>query len=122
MKKFFRVEHTISGRGPYNHDWCNGPMLVIEELFHVDYDSDKHVNPFHDGLKEFQQGCHLSGFKSMAQLKRWFGSEKKIWKIFYDYGFTIKLYETPNRWDGGSQSMAKNFEIDLRKNYTLSEI
>lgn len=121
-KYFYRIEHTESAIGPYNHHvdpdqlsedsawyWFLGDIpfsyIMQEELGHS-FSGEYHMNPRHDGLSPYMNDDSRFGFASLEKVRRWFGTDKKTYDLFESYGFQLRRFKVEERFDSARQSVA----------------
>lgn len=97
--KVLRVEHPVSGQGPYTHGGLNGPAL---QYMSQCYSKISNPDPDDDGLRGV--AGYSFGFKSLDQLHDWF-SVRVLRALMHRVGFAVVEYEIEERYVlfGGKQ-------------------
>lgn len=80
--KVYRVEHTITGKGPYRQRWPGADKIEIAHWL----TEDTHPRP----PWGYRNKKYTWGFVSMRDLFRWFGG----WlPLLLTDGFTVRVYD-----------------------------
>lgn len=90
--KLYRVQHSISGVGPYHESNVHDDISMEFDRAHNDLDS--HPTPYAESEGGvFMYGDRHSAFGSLAQYKQWFNSQER--NIMANNGFQLLELEVP---------------------------
>lgn len=129
-KYFYRLEHKTTHEGPYRHssDSFVDPNPDLDSIYSdniVSYimretgadftmDNPNCPTPFNDWIKgelladkvpKPQYGS-VFGFRSIAQTRKWWGTNPKVYDLFEKNNFVLRRYKTNERYDGNKQAVA----------------
>lgn len=117
--KAYRVEHLITGVGPYNNQFeCDDDCEICESDRHIE-ETLKYAHttsdPNHPGWMQWadQTSVHmLAGFQSIEELTVWF---RRYLNDLHDQGYVIGVYESDTAMSYYCHSVWNRFDMEYVK-------
>ncbi len=112
-KYLYRIEHAETKIGLYNcrvkHEGQKWFMYhLMDEVWGFNFCGEYHTPPHEDGFSHLthNEDCRY-GFKSLALLKKWFGTNPKHYAFWKKHGLVLRRYTVAGeRFDSQKQSIA----------------
>lgn len=109
----YRIEHPITGQGPYSRFDGTYDMQALGELLFESHGlSKEHPGPFEDNLRDFTTRYHAYfACASLELLQEWF---KDFWPWLLELGYTIEVYRVKN-YKIGKSGKQLAFDVETSK-------
>lgn len=86
-----------------------------EQLDYDQFNGSYHRSPYQDKLGEYVpnrlENDARFGFVSLSQLKKWWGTDPKVYNLFKKYGFVLCRYKVETRFHSRRQAVAMIQEL-----------
>lgn len=106
IRIIYRVEHPVSGIGPYRHDHINPMHCDLQRLMGQEHSkdmgesNDDHPGAYNDFDMDLQEN-DIFGFNSLEDLTTWFDT----WlDILFEMGYVVRSYKVADNFVADSIS------------------
>lgn len=115
----YRIEHDVSGFGPYKHYYCHHKDVVLTKKYPQLFSEKYCPSPDEFDLYDEFDKTYYFGFKSLNDLITWFGHGSFFKE--HDAEFSVVVYDTKHMLKASKQIAFKKNESHLIQKLSFKE-